>query len=268
MRRMHLIELHEQSWFPGSQRDVLTDELQLLLSLTKPYQPLIRRLRGALERSGSTQIVDLCSGAGGPWLGLYPQLERAGSPPFDLVLTDKYPNAGASRAEKTAAGSRMRFSQEPVDATRLPDSLRGFRTLFNSFHHFRPREARAILQDAFEKKQGIGIFETPGRHALTILMVFLVPVGALLVAPFVRPFRWTVLLWTYLIPVVPAVLFFDGMVSCLRAYSPKELGELAEPLRANGYQWEIGEERGGWLRLPITYLIGYPDRMTEEPNLR
>jgi hypothetical protein len=265
---MHLFEFHEQSWFPGSLRDLVTDELQLLLSLTKPYQPVVRRLRRALETSGSTRIVDLCSGAGGPWLGLYPQLEQAGGPPFDLVLTDKYPNEGASRVEKTASASGMRFSQEPVDATRIPDRLRGFRTLFNSFHHFRPREARAILQDAFEKKQGIAIFETPGRHALTILMVFLVPVGALLVAPFVRPFRWTVLLWTYLIPVVPAVLFFDGIVSCLRAYSPPELRELIEPLGASGYQWEIGEERGGFLRLPITYLIGYPDRMTGEPNPR
>src|ERR1700733_9626844 len=118
MQRMHLFEFHDQRWFPGSLRDAVTGELQLLLGMVKPYRPVVERLRGVLESSGTTRIVDLCSGAGGPWLGLYPQLERAGSPPLDVLLTDKYPNAGASSPEKIASESRIHFSQEPVDATR------------------------------------------------------------------------------------------------------------------------------------------------------
>ena len=55
---------------------------------------------------------------------------------------------------------------------------------------------------------------------------------------------------------MPFVLFYDGIVSCLRAYSHRELEELIAPLKAPGYEWEIGEERSGFL--PVTYLLGYP----------
>ena len=41
----------------------------------------------------------------------------------------------------------------------MPDELGGFRTLFNAFHHFPPERARAILEDAVHKGQGIGVFE-------------------------------------------------------------------------------------------------------------
>ena len=44
--------------------------------------------------------------------------------------------------------------------------------------------------------------------------------------PACPPFRWSRLLWTYLVPVIPLVLLFDGIVSCLRSYRPDELLKL------------------------------------------
>ena len=58
--------------------------------------------------------------------------------------------------------------------------------------------------------------------------------------------------------MIPFVLFFDGLVSCLRAYSLEELEEMITGLRGNGYRWELGEETGELLPLRITYLIGSP----------
>jgi hypothetical protein len=91
-----------------------------------------------------------------------------------------------------------------------------------------------------------------------MLLVFLVPIAALAVVPFIRPFRLSRLIWTYLIPVNLAVLFVDGIVSCLRAYSLDELFGLTRGLSASGYTWEIGEERRYLTSVPVTYLIGYP----------
>jgi hypothetical protein len=79
----------------------------------------------------------------------------------------------------------------------------------------------------------------------------------LLVTPFIRPFRWSRLFWTYLVPVVPLVSLFDGLVSCLRTYSIQELRELTEDLGANNYRWNVGELKGKG-PIPITYLIGFP----------
>src|SRR5262245_54392038 len=112
---------------------------------------------------------------------------------------------------------------QPVDATRVPDELPGFRTMFSAFHHFRPEQASAVLADAVRMRQGIGVFEGTQRRPLALLLMLLVPLAVLITTPFIRPFRWSRLLWTYLIPIVPIVALFDALVSCLRTYSIEEL---------------------------------------------
>jgi hypothetical protein len=44
----------------------------------------------------------------------------------------------------------------------------------------------------------------------------------------------------------------------LRVYSPPELRELTSGLADSGYHWRIGCEKRSFLRLPITFLVGYP----------
>jgi hypothetical protein len=67
-----------------------------------------------------------------------------------------------------------------------------------------------------------------------------------------------------LIPVTPFVLFFDGLISCLRAYSMEELQEMTSGLESRGYRWEIGEKIGGLLPVRITYLIGSPQNLSAD----
>jgi hypothetical protein len=43
-------------------------------------------------------------------------------------------------------------------------------------------------------------------------------------------------------------------------YSPGELRELTCGLADDGYRWEIGCVKRGFLRLPITFLVGYPEK--------
>jgi hypothetical protein len=243
MARLHLFEIHDQPWCPPSLRDALTDFLGFTLRLGRSYRPIVPLLRAGLARAGATRIVDLCSGAGGPW----PDLRRELSVP--ILLTDKYPN----RQARTGV---LPFHPEPVDATAVPAELRGFRTLFTSFHHFRPREARAILADAVRRGEGIGVFEVARRAPFEIGLIALTWLAVLVLVPFIRPFRWSRLVWTYLPPVLPLVGAFDGIVSCLRAYAPAELRGLVAGL--DGYVWEIGETRSAWSPLAVTYLVGVP----------
>jgi hypothetical protein len=264
MGRMHLIEIQDQPWFPRFLRDYITEALQLIFNVGTLYLPIVDRLQKALRDTRACRVLDLCSGAGGPWLWLCQLLEQEGYVPIDIWLTDRYPPARAFDLERIASRNRIHFHTAPVDATKAPVDLNGFRTLFTSFHHFRPQEARAILQDAVNKQQGIGIFEVPGRRLLTILLVFVIPVADLLLVPFMRPFQWSRFIFSYLIPVIPIVLWFDGIVSCMRTYSPRELGELTAGLSANGYRWDIGEEKGSLFPLPVTYLIGFPNQTGTE----
>jgi hypothetical protein len=249
-------EFHDQKWFPKHLRDGVTDALQFILSLGGIYRPIVPLLNKAVEATGAERIVDLCSGGGGPWLWLYRLLRVSDGRNLEICLTDKYPNIAAFESARQKTGSQITFYPGFVEAAALPRELAGFRTIFTSFHHFTPDEAVAILQNAADDGQGIGVFEAAKRDPLTILLTALMPLAGFLTAPFARPFRISRLFWTYIIPVIPFVLFFDGVISCLRAYSRKELSVLVAQVKAENYVWQIGEQSGG--AAPITFLVGYP----------
>jgi hypothetical protein len=259
-----LFEIHEQAWFPQFLRDEFVDSLQMILEVTNTYQPIASLLRKRLQECGSDRVVDLCSGAGGPWPSLVRHFEMHGAVAPQVLLTDKYPTTRKLQDVESPSRNRLRFLSDSIDATRVPKYLRGFRTLFNSFHHLSPVEARGLLQDSVNKRQAIAVFEAPARHTLTLLSLWLIPIATWLFVPFRRPFRWSRLLWTYLIPLIPFVLLFDGVVSCLRAYSLGELQDMTSEIEASGYRWEIGEKAGGFLPVRITYLIGRPQNLSAD----
>lgn len=274
MRRIQWIEFNDQPWFPAALRDAVTDSIELALHLANNYGVIVPRLRQALERTGATRIVDLCSGGGGPWPSMYRQFtsaegqekgpgaggERAADRQLgvEICLTDKFPNRTALERARAATQNKVQFRSEPVDATAVPAGLDGFRTLFTAFHHFRPEDARAILRDAVERRVGIGVFEVTHRSLKAVLLFCLTPLGMLLLVPLTRPFRWSRLLCTWLVPILPLVGIHDAIVSCLRTYSPEELRELTSGLGDGSYCWEMGETQGPRSPLPITYLVGIP----------
>jgi hypothetical protein len=255
MRRIQFIELHDQPWFPASLRDDVIDALQFGLSPLKAYSSIAPLLHDALDSSRSQAIVDMCSGGGGPWLYLSRMLSGK-VPKIHVCLTDKYPNTRALRNISAASGNRISFSPQSVDAMNVPGALKGVRTMFTSFHHFSPQRARAILQNAVDDGQNIAIFEMTKRSPLTIALMLPWALTPFFFTPWIRPFRWSRLLWTYVIPVVPFVFLFDGIVSCLRSYRPEDLREMVKKLTAAGYQWQIGEQSAAGVEMPITYLIG------------
>lgn len=262
MRRIQFIELHEQPWFPTTLRNEVTDALQFGSQKLKTYDPIFPILQRALNAARSRSIIDLCSGSGGPWVDFSKRI-GADSTAYRILLTDKFPNLAASENANISSANGVEYYRSPVDATRVPADLAGFRTMFTSFHHFPPAQARAILQDAVDARQGIGIFEVTRRSASAMALMFVWFLAPLAFTPFIRPFRWSRLLYTYVLPLIPFVLLFDGIVSCLRSYRPQELHEMTQGLAGPEYCWEVGDQTGQAGGPPITYLIGYPS----EPSI-
>jgi hypothetical protein len=252
MRRLHLFEFGDQQWFPPLLREAETAYLatayRVLPMLVRRWAELISTV---LPERGTTEILDLCSGVGGPMPSIIRELEKSGRL-VRVTLTDLYPNPNI-----TPHPSVM-WRPQPVDATRVPPALAGVRTMFSAFHHFRPDAAKAVLKDAFDRRRAICIFESGSGTLLAAGAMIGVPFAVLALMPFARPFRWAYIAFTYLIPLVPFILLWDGMVSLLRIYSPEEMRKLTEDLQAPDYLWEIGgiQVLGSPGRLP--YLIGRP----------
>ncbi len=258
MGRFQAIEFEDYEWFPAVLRDSMTDFFNFNMTRMNLYAPAVSLLAEALEKTGAERIVDLCSGGGGPHLRLAGDLSAALGRPVPVTLTDKYPNVPAFERVSREV-SAIDFYTEPVDATRVPAELDGFRTLFSSFHHFPPELARAILQDAVDQGTPIGIFELVNRDLSAFFEVSLGCLLSMLVTtPFLKPHRLSRFVFTYLIPAIPFFTVWDGVASNLRAYDPEELQSLVDSLDgAERYEWNIGRRKGP-VTAKVTHLIGVP----------
>ncbi|MGA3057005.1 MAG: hypothetical protein ABSE70_03040 [Candidatus Limnocylindrales bacterium] len=263
MRRFRLFEFTDLPWYPQAFRRIQTDYLQFVATRGSGQAGLVPLLVKAMQHAETTEIVDLCSGGAGPWRPLQRQLADAGWP-VSVKLTDKYPHPAALRHWEATSQPGVEYVPEPVDALNVPPSLKGMRTLFEGFHHFAPTDARSILQDAFEKRVAIGVFDVRVPRPWAPFLLALAPLstlfGYLLLTPFITPRSWSRLLWTYLIPVVPLATCWDGVVSLLRVYSPRDLEAMSGQLRAPDYAWEIGTVSTGTPIFEYVYLVGYPVR--------
>jgi hypothetical protein len=261
MKRIHLFEFMDLPWYPQTFRRIQADYLQFSTTLGSGHKNLTPLFARAMQHAGTAEIIDLCSGGTGPWVHLKEQLKQAGLL-VSIKLTDKYPHPEAIQKWSEASRQGIEYLAEPVDATQVPSHLKGMRTLFEGFHHFKPEQARAILQDAFEKKAAIGIFEADLMSPFGLLLLLLAPLTTLLsyllVTPFIKPRTMARFLWTYLIPIVPLATCWDGVISLLRVYSVEELKELIKPLQSDDYTWEAGQASTGTPVFIFTYLIGYP----------
>ncbi|MEP6925015.1 MAG: hypothetical protein ABI954_11170 [Pyrinomonadaceae bacterium] len=94
MRRIHFIEIEDEPWCPSSIRDAATDYLQFVIEKASPYKVALPILQNALKQINQAEIIDLCSGGGGPWRSLLPELITKHSQ-IKVCLTDKYPNQAA-----------------------------------------------------------------------------------------------------------------------------------------------------------------------------
>jgi hypothetical protein len=256
-----LFEFTDQAWYPPVFRRIQTDYLEFVVTRGAGHQNLIPLFHRALQHTGTGEILDLCSGGGGPWTRLHAQLKQAGLE-VNVTLSDKYPNLDVHKKWSASSQSGIKYLPEPVDALCVPSSLPGMRTMFEGFHHFTPEQARLILQDAVEKRVPIGIFEASLKPPLGPFIFILSPLmtilGFLFATPFIQPHTWSRFLWTYLLPLVPLATCWDGMLSFLRGYSQNDLKELSRSVVCKDYAWEIGQASTGTPLFVFTYLVGYP----------
>lgn len=252
--RLHLFELTDQAWCPRALRDHLTDYLATVVDRMGIFDSAADVIARGLEAAGSEEVLDLASGGGGPLARLRPLVERKLGRPIHVRQSDKFPN---TRARERANAAGLEYLDASVDAMQVPPELRGMRTMFNALHHFRPGDVRAVLADAQARGVPIGVFEVVERSPKGVLSALFVPLLVLFFTPFIRPLTLGRFFFTYIVPMAPLAIFWDGLVSELRAHRPEELRRITDALAREGYTWEVGETH-----LPgkprVKYVLGLP----------
>ncbi|KAG9231197.1 hypothetical protein BJ875DRAFT_127821 [Amylocarpus encephaloides] len=235
--------------------------------------------------------VDFCAGAGGPTpfieKDLNAQLSSASSKksPSDktrpkrrsrtaaqskgggdgvkFVLTDLHPHI-PDWTEASKQSDNLSFVSESVDASNAPASLNrdGKRKIFRlynlAFHHFDKELGSAILRNTLETADGFGIFELQERTISSFITITAMGLLMFLITPY---YFWRSpghLFFTYVIPVIPFVLVFDGYVSSLRTRSAEEVQVLMRDCGASTGSWTVrsGEGQHTWPTGYMTWVIG------------
>ncbi len=262
MKRLHLFEWEDQPWLPQVFRDFVTDHLRFAresAALAEINRIVATRLKSAMEQLATREIVDLCSGGGGPLRAVQRCLATEMAFPIQVTLTDLFPNAAAFRQIEAESAGTIRCRYDAISVFDVPADLQGMRTVFTAFHHFRPADARRILEDAVAKRVGIAIFEPLERTLRTIVLVGLDAVfRSFLLTPRVGQLSLARFLLTYVCPLCPLVATWDSVVSALRTYSVAEMRELTQGLDEFSWEMQRLQVPTDFGPLPFTYLIGLP----------
>ena len=264
MKRIHLFEFEDQSWFPDSIRGYMTNLLAVLHRMVGTKEVIAGILGPLISKNRFGRMVDLGSGSGGIMPEVLNELKQDyGHKDLELLLTDLYPNKDL--VNKWAGSEGIEYKAEAVDATNWEEIPAGLKTMVNCFHHLKPDNARKILKEASLRGEALFIYEMGENKIPLVLWWVLLPISlvilvlmALIMTFWVRPLNWKQLLFTYLIPVVPICYAWDGQVSIVRMYTMKDLDELLEGLDTSEYYWQKGKAFKKNKKQLGTFLMGLP----------
>ena len=227
MKRRQMFQFTDQRWFPPLLSQLVHEFLVWFVGRVHAARPFVPFLMEALDGAAERRILDITTGAGSGVETLLPELpERVEAVSF------QYPDVPADRP--------------------------GLYTLVNGLHRLPPPEATELFRRLGSSGQPLLIVEGNNDNWWQAVgMLVFAPISAVLSAPFVRPFRFTRLLFTYLIPVLPLLIGFDGAAALFKLYSPADLDALVKRADVPGFVWRTGKApngRGG----KIIYAIAYP----------
>lgn len=225
MKRKHITQISNTTWFPAILRTCMHEFMTWFVGkvhAAKPFMPIIDE---GLQYANRIVAVNMEVGAG-----------------FETLIPLIDPNI-----ERTSTGMRnFRADQD------------GLYVLVNSFHQLKPDQARNFLSSVAKRRQPVAVLEGNNDSLWQVFgMTVIVPLTVLLTAPFVKPFRLTRIIFTYLIPILPIVTLLDGFFALFMLYAPQDLDELTQSIESKDYQWRSGKldnGRGG----KIIYLLGHP----------
>lgn len=194
------------------------------------------------------QWQDIGSGSGGPIASLARSQEWQS---ISFTLSDLYPQ------ESHNLPPNCRYEPRPVDALDLQVESPRTISFFNAFHHFSLGQQEQIIATQLQAGNAVLVAEILQPNPLSFLRILLATtIGQFLFAPFVTPFRWKRIFFTWILPVNLITVTWDGLVSVLKSPKRSDYKSWAAKAEKAGGQGMV-LEAGNWL-LPVRLFIARP----------
>jgi len=266
MKRLELFEFEDYKWLPSIIRSGATNLIIVFHKLLGTSDILAELILDMRSKVDFNQVVDLGSGSGGAMLECFKKVnEKNIDNPLNLILTDLYPNPNVVAEINNRKLPNIQYHSVPTNATHISEVPSGLKTMIASFHHMSPAIAKQILKSSEDNMEPILIYELAKNNVPTLLWWILLPISliilflmSLIMTPFVRPMRFSQLLFTYIIPIIPIVYAWDGQASLMRTYTFDDVKELIGDNENPIYKWEIEDAKKSNGKNAGYYIKGYP----------
>lgn len=226
MKRRHVPQFTNQTWFPTYLKQCIFEFMTWFVGKVQAAKPFMPVIDEGLSHTSSHQIVVIKSNFGAGFETLKPFLDTS-------------------------------ITIQETSFENLETKHNGLYVSVNSFHQLRPKDAKNLLETIAENGHSIAVLEGNNDSLWQVVgMTIFVPLTVLLTAPFVKPFRFGRLIFTYLIPILPIITLIDGFLALFKLYAPIDLDELTSSISIKNYEWKSGKmdnNRGG----KIIYLLGW-----------
>lgn len=240
-------ELEDHGWFPGLFRRYQAEYIGSIVNWFKLYRPLVADLQQLIDADKARVIQDLCSGSGIPAIDMHRQLKGK----HQMILSDKFP------VRPFTDGSQISYVQEEVDVLLLEPQPSVCYTMYNGFHHFSDAEQQLLIKKMVMMRNPFLIAEilTPGIFTMGKI-IFAATLLQLFTAPFVQPFSFQRLFFTYIIPVNVFTVLYDGVISVVRSKTVKQYENLLGNLSTTDLKISV-DHYSSW-KGRIVYIKGTP----------
>ena len=208
-------ELEDSPHFPAWLRNFQTEFIGFVVSRFDIYIAFIKYINSLLL--SKRPMRDLCSGSGEPAISIFKKCNCFS----ELVLSDKFPN------KITGLNDKITYLPQGVDVLELEFQPDAYYTMFNAFHHFSYEEKLKIVQKIHSSGSRSFFVEILEPSLFCLVKVILMgTIGNLLLTPFVKPFSWKRLFFTYIIPINIITITYDGIVSVFKSKNLKAYQKL------------------------------------------
>ncbi len=257
MSRLHLFEFNDSSWCPGFVRDSVVEVLGRVIAggdIPESAAPVLARF---ISRAGIKRMLDLGSGTGLTTAAIVRAADDLGQDSMpEVILSDLMGGREAGGVAEICNG-HCRFWPDPVNAMAVdPAIAHDGRSFFCVFHHFRPDEAIKVITAAVDSGKAVIIMEPFPRNPLYLRVLYLPSLFAYLLNPFrTRRHRLLKFVFTFLVPLLPFIGLWDGLVSTTRIYDEEQLRAMAVAAGPD-YRWEFHRLSLGSFR-ELNFFMGF-----------
>jgi hypothetical protein len=221
MSRPFLFEWIDVPWLPDSLRRSLHDILDITLAhpLRGYYSGVIREIRNRLDREQITLVCEMGAGRAPIAERLAPAVSSGSN--LRIQISDLYPDREQFRALQNQYPHIVQAITDPVALKNPPAVQPGLLLVLSGcFHHLSP-EVRAVLLKKLARYHVL-VSEPIGWHVKSLILDFLILLPAL-ASPLVnRPGRMRRMFWTWVLPLAPAMMLWDSVVSSVRCWTERE----------------------------------------------